>query len=134
MASTTNDGVDWVADIVREIPFELNLSVKLACIHGEQAKGSVLAALEAGRVRSLPPIAELRPGTIEACQRIVEVMGHEPFLDALEQGADSVLASRSSDAAMVTALALGSGLPAGVSLHAAKTLDSRWTIHASCSA
>jgi hypothetical protein len=50
-------------------------------------------------------------------------MGHEPFVAALDAGADVVLAGRATDTAMVAAVALKQGLPPGPTWHAAKTVE-----------
>ena len=51
------------------------------------------------------------------------MMGAEPFMRALEAGADVVLAGRASDTAIFAAVPLMRGFPAGLAWHAAKILE-----------
>ena len=51
------------------------------------------------------------------------MMGAEPFIRALEQGADVVLAGRASDTAIFASVPLMRGFPAGLAWHAAKILE-----------
>lgn len=119
----TDSGVDWVADIAREIADEDGLQFTLARIYSELSPGAVLGALEQGRVAALEPASALAPETVESCEHIVGLMGHEPITEALASGADLVLAGRASDTASVAAIALGRGLAAGPTWHAAKTVE-----------
>jgi hypothetical protein len=119
----TDAGVDWVADIAARIAAEDRLSFRMARIYSELGPETVIAAIEAGRVRPLPPSAGLTPETVRSCSHIVALMGHDPIAAALEAGADVVLAGRATDTSMVAAVALMRGLPAGPAWHAAKTVE-----------
>jgi hypothetical protein len=50
-------------------------------------------------------------------------MGAEPFMKALEAGADVILAGRASDTAIFAALPIMRGIPEGIAWHAAKILE-----------
>ena len=119
----TDSGVDWIADIAVRIAAEDRLSFRMARIYSELEAETVLAAIEDGRVRSLPPSAELTPDTVRACSHIVALMGHDPIVSALRAGAEVVLAGRATDTSMVAAVALMHGMPAGPAWHAAKTVE-----------
>jgi Acyclic terpene utilisation family protein AtuA len=121
--SGTNAGVDLVTQLAAEIAAEGRLSFRLARIYSEQSKDSLVTLLSAGKIAPLPPTGELDEETLQSCEHIVALMGHEPIVAALEEGADVVLAGRSSDTSLVAALALRAGLPAGPSWHAAKTVE-----------
>ena len=121
--SGTDLGVDWMADMAQRIGKEEGLSFRLACIYSELHPEVVVAALECGRVRPLPPAAQVSAGDVRACEHIVGLMGHEPIASALMAGADVVLAGRATDTATVAALALMSGIPPGPAWHAAKTVE-----------
>jgi hypothetical protein len=121
--SGTDAGVDMTARIVEELAVEEGLSFRLARIYSEQSADDVGHALAAGRVRPLPPARELDERTVRACAHIVGVMGHEPFVAALQQRADVILAGRASDTSLVASLALMRGLPGGPAWHAAKTVE-----------
>jgi hypothetical protein len=121
--SGVDAGVDWTRGLVEEIASEERLSFSLACIYSEQAADALAVHLRAGRIRALRPVLDLDEARLRSCKHIVGVMGHEPILAALDQGADVVLAGRSSDTALVASIALREGLPAGPSWHAAKTVE-----------
>jgi Acyclic terpene utilisation family protein AtuA len=121
--SGTDKGVDWVAELAEQIAREEGLSFSIARIYSEQSKGALARALARGRIHALAPARELNEATLRSCEHIVGVMGHEPIVAALEQGADVVLAGRASDAALVAAIALMHDLPAGPAWHAAKTVE-----------
>ncbi len=76
--SGTDSGVDWVADIAREIAGLERLALTIARIYSEQDSEALLPLLEAGRIRPLPPAGELDAGTLAGCSHIVGVLGHEP--------------------------------------------------------
>jgi hypothetical protein len=121
--SGVDAGVDWTRALVEEIASEERLSFSLACIYSEQSPDALAAHLRAGRIRALRPVLPLDEVRLRSCEHIVGVMGHEPILAALDQGADVVLAGRSSDTALVASIALREGLPAGPAWHAAKTVE-----------
>ncbi|CAN5342515.1 acyclic terpene utilization AtuA family protein [soil metagenome] len=121
--SGTDSGVDWTADIAREIAAEENLSFTLARIYSELDRETVLDALGAGRTRALEPASPLTAEVVRSCEHIVGLMGHEPIAAALDAGADLVLTGRASDTASVAAIALRRGIAAGPTWHAAKTVE-----------
>ena len=51
------------------------------------------------------------------------MMGEEPFLRAVDQGADVVIAGRASDCAIFAGLPIRMGVPPGLAWHAAKLLE-----------
>lgn len=121
--SGTDDGVDWVAGIAREILNEEHLDLTVARIYSEQSAHSLKDALNDGRIHPLPPAVELAAETLESSTHIVGVMGAQPFIDALEAGADVVLGGRATDTAVAAAVPIMRGLPAGPSWHAAKIVE-----------
>jgi Acyclic terpene utilisation family protein AtuA len=121
--SGVDAGVDWTRGLVEEIATEERLSFSLACIYSEQSADALAAQLGRGRIRALRPVLPLDDARLYSCQHIVGVMGHEPILEALDQGANVVLAGRASDTALVASIALRAALPAGPAWHAAKTVE-----------
>lgn len=109
--------------LVEEIAREEGLAFRLAVVHGEIDKSWFKSAWRAGRVRPMPGVPELDEHTIDCSVRLVAQMGAEPYLRAFDQGADVVIAGRSSDAAIFAALAIAGGMPAGPSWHAGKVLE-----------
>lgn len=115
--------LEWTFGILREIAREESLSFRLALIHAEQDKAYLKRRLGEGRVKPLHPAPQFDERTIERAERIVGMMGAEPFLRALEAGADVVLAGRSSDTAIFAGLPMQRGFAPGLAWHAAKILE-----------
>jgi hypothetical protein len=51
------------------------------------------------------------------------MMGEEPYMRALENGADVIIAGRSSDCAIFAGIPIGRGVAPGIAWHAAKILE-----------
>lgn len=116
-------GVDLLRGICLEVAAELGQSVKIAAIYGEQQAATVTQALADGRVLPLNPQRPIDQALIERCSRIVASMGVEPFIHALEQGADIIVAGRATDTAVLACLPIMRGAPAGPAWHAGKIME-----------
>lgn len=112
-----------VAAMARDIAHEDGLHFKLALIHAEQDKASLKRRVAAGRVRGLAHQPPLSDETIDRAARIVGMMGPEPFIEALDAGAQVVLAGRSSDPASWAAAATRAQLPPAPAWYAGKMLE-----------
>jgi hypothetical protein len=71
----------------------------------------------------LPPSEPLTDDLIDACDHIVALLGPEPYIAALEAGADIVLGGRTTDTAVLAAVPLMKGAGTGPSWHAGKTAE-----------
>lgn len=111
------------ATLVREIAREEGLSFRMALIHAEQSKESLIERIENGTTKPLGKMAPLDRGTVERAERIVGMMGPEPIARALEQGAQVILAGRSSDPAQWAAPAMRAGIPPAPAWYAGKMLE-----------
>lgn len=116
-------GVAWTRDIAIEIARELGLKPKIAAIFCEQDKAVLKAKNAAGEIKPLAALGPLSDETIEVCEHIVAVMGPEPYIAALEAGADIVLGGRTTDTAVLASFALMKGASAGPAWHAAKVAE-----------
>ncbi|HYF17732.1 MAG TPA: acyclic terpene utilization AtuA family protein, partial [Ramlibacter sp.] len=127
IGSCGTGGADAQVELVRgmalEIAREEQLSFRLATIRSEQTKDYLLQRLREGRIQPLDPAPPFDAGVIERSAHVVGMMGAEPFIRALEAGADVVLAGRASDTAIFAAVPLMRGFPAGLAWHAAKILE-----------
>lgn len=112
-----------VRDIVLEIAQQESLRFTLALIHAEQSKGYLRRRLREGRIKPLHPAPKFDEAVIDRSECIVGMMGAEPYLQALDAGADVVLAGRSSDTAIFAGLPVRHGFPPGAAWHAAKILE-----------
>jgi hypothetical protein len=110
-------------DLVHEIAREEGLHFKLAVIHSEQKKSWIKERLTAGRIHPLGSAGPLSAEVIDRTERIVGMMGPEPYMTALDQGAQVILAGRSTDPAPWAALAMHRGMPPGPAWYAGKMLE-----------
>ncbi len=102
---------------------EKKLNFKLATIHAEVDKEYVKKKIRAGQVEPLGPVPELTEAEVDKTTRIVAQMGVEPFVRALEGGAQVVIAGRANDPSMFSALPLMRGFDQGLAMHMAKILE-----------
>jgi len=110
-------------DLVVEVASELGLHFRLGVVHAELDKGRVVEALRRGEIAGLGPVPELSVAAIESSVRIVAQMGPEPLVQALESGADVVLAGRAYDPAVFAAVPLMRGCSRGPAVHLGKILE-----------
>ena len=110
-------------EIIEEIAREKHLSFKLAVIEAEQDKGYLKKKLAAGDIAPLLPAQPITAEDIDASERIVAQMGEEPFIQALNEGADVILAGRAYDPSVFAALAIKEGFDKGLAIHLGKILE-----------
>jgi hypothetical protein len=115
--------LDWTAQIVVEVAGELGIRPKIALLYSEQDKADLKARNAAGQITPLAPLGPLDDADIDACEHIVAAMGPEPYMAALQAGADIVLGGRTTDTAVLACFALLHGAPAGPAWHAAKIAE-----------
>ena len=115
--------VELTVDIIREIAREKQLSFKLAVIQSEFDKEFVKENLRAGKITPLYPAKQITEEELGESVRIVAQMGEEPFMEALENGADVILAGRSYDPSVFAALAIKEGFNKGLAIHMGKILE-----------
>jgi hypothetical protein len=121
--SGADAGVDWTADIAREIAREHGLKPKIALLYSEQ-NGEVLKRKNAaGAIRPLPPAGPVSDEAIDACAHIVALMGPEPYIRALSEGADVILGGRTTDTAVIAAVALMRESNVAAAWHGAKVTE-----------
>jgi len=118
-----DDGVAWMRDIALEIAREEGLKFRLGLIRSEQDKGFLKEELREGRITPLNPAPEISEAIIDRSSHIVAMMGHEPITEAIEAGADVILAGRASDTALFAAVPLMRKADPGSAWHAAKVLE-----------
>lgn len=110
-------------DIILEIAQEKKLAFTLAVIESEQDKGLLKQKLAKGEITPLAPAKTLTAEDIDASERIVAQMGEEPFIHALQQGANVILAGRAYDPSVFAALAVKEGFDKGLAIHMGKILE-----------
>jgi ribosome modulation factor len=112
-----------VAQMVRDIAREEGLHFNLALIHAEQEKAKIASRIREGRTAPLGRMAPLDEATVQRATRIVGMCGPEPYMRALDQGAQVVIGGRSSDPAPFAANAMRAQLPPGPAWYAGKMLE-----------
>lgn len=113
----------WTVEIVREIAAEQGLRFKMAVIQAEQDRAYLHEQLEQGAIFDFETGRELTPEDIDACSHIVGQMGVEPVIEALQSGAEVVVAGRAFDAALTAALPIMNGIDRGLALHMGKIVE-----------
>ena len=115
--------VEFALNIVEEIAREKKLSFKLAVINSEFDKEFIKAKLAKGHITPLEPAKPLEEKDVDEAVRIVAQMGEEPYIKALEEGAQVILAGRSYDPSVFAALAIKEGFDKGLAIHLGKILE-----------
>lgn len=115
--------VDWVVEIVKEIATEQSLHFKLAEIKTELTHEQLYHYMEEGRLHPLEGAPAFTDRDLDTLSRCISVIGAEPFIKALEEGAQVVIAGRSTDTSIFAAVPIMHGLENGFAWHAAKVLE-----------
>lgn len=111
------------ADLVREIAREEGLSFKMALIHAEQPRDRLLDWAARGITKPLATMPALDADRVNRAERVVAMMGPEPFARSLDAGAQVILAGRSSDPAQWAAPAIRAGMAPAPAWYAGKMLE-----------
>jgi len=116
-------GLQSFREIVEEISREKGLHFRVAFIDSEQDKGYLQQRLKDGKIKPLAPSPNLTEDDINRSTHIVGMMGTEPLVKALEQGAQVIIAGRTSDSALFAAVPIMKGIPLAPAWHMAKVID-----------
>jgi Acyclic terpene utilisation family protein AtuA len=121
--SGNDAALDWMRDIALEIAREHGLHPRIALLYSEQSPALMKNKAAAGRITPLAPMVDADPELFARCEHIVALMGPEPYMAALEAGADIVLGGRTTDTAVLAALPLLRGAGCAASWHAGKIAE-----------
>jgi len=119
----TDGQLERLVVIARAIAREEKLSFKLATIRSEQDKGYLKKKLREERIKPLANAPVLDEAVIDRSVHIVGMCGIEPYVEALQNGADVILAGRSSDTSIFAALPVMKGFNPATVWHMAKILE-----------
>lgn len=115
--------VDTFLKLFKEIAVRHTLHFRLAIIYADMDKTIVLEALRKNKISPCGPAPTLTEDSVQHSAHIVGQMGTVPFIEALEAGADVIIAGRSCDTAIFAAYPIWKGFDAGLALHAAKIAE-----------
>lgn len=115
--------VDAFLKILREIAARRHLHFRLAVIYADIEKAVVLDALSKNKISPCGPAPTLTEDIVHHSVNLVGQMGTDPFIEALEAGADVIIAGRSCDTAIFSAYPIWKGFDVGLTLHAAKIAE-----------
>ena len=110
-------------ELIVEVAREKGFHFSLATIYSDLTKDYLHERIKAGETGPLDGAQSLTHEAIEKCDRIVGVMGIEPYVAALSQGAEVVIAGRSSDTAIFAAPPLMAGRGVAPAWHSGKILE-----------
>lgn len=119
----TNAGVDNVVGMIKEVAQEHALHFRLAKIYSDIPKERIISAIKNGEVRDFEAGLELKAEDVEASTGLVGQMGDEPFRQALDKGADVIVAGRSCDDSAIAAFAIWKGVNPSLAIHMGKILE-----------
>jgi hypothetical protein len=111
----------FMVDVAKETFEELYIKdVKVAVISGHIENDLLI-----GHINDLRPLGNMPPLTVEAIANsaIVGQMGIAPFITALDEGAQVILAGRACDVAIFAADPIRRGIDPGLAFHAAHILE-----------
>jgi hypothetical protein len=115
--------VDSFLKILKDVAAKNNLHFRLAVIYADIDSSVVLDALNKNNISQSSTAGELTPETVKQSVNIVGQMGTDPFIEALQAGADVIIAGRSCDTAIFSAYPIWKGFDPGLTLHAAKIAE-----------
>jgi hypothetical protein len=119
----TDNMVDESADIVAEIFKEEGFTGKIAKVYSQQKSEVLKKKWDEGKIHPLECAPPVSRETFDECTNIVAVLGAEPFIEALNKGADVVLCGRATDTAIIAALPVHWGCNVAAAWHGAKTVE-----------
>ena len=115
--------VEWTFNILERVVKSTGKKARIAVIYSDVNRKWLSSKLHKGNVKPLGPVASLTNSEIRSARNIVAVMGISPYIEALENGADIILAGRSNDPAIFASFAIWKGIKKSLAFHAGKILE-----------
>ena len=119
----TNGMVDWMENITIELAEELNQNIKIAKLYCQQEKNFIKKKFQLSKIFPLNPAPMLNDQLIEEMTNIVALAGAEQIQECINTGAEIILAGRTTDTAIISALPLMKGANPGSSWHGSKVVE-----------
>ena len=115
--------LDSTVTLIKNIARAKGFRFKLARIGADIDPELLKQCLENDQVKTFELGNDLTVDDIDRSERIVAQMGMEPFIAALEMGADVIVAGRAYDPAVIAALPMMKGFDPGLAIHMGKILE-----------
>ncbi|WP_457090359.1 acyclic terpene utilization AtuA family protein [Microvirga sp. P5_D2] len=115
--------VDRTVSIVRSIAKDLGLNFKLAWIYSDIPIERAKKAVKAGEVQDFEAGTPLTAQMLDETVSLVAQMGHEPICEALDGGADVIIAGRACDDSVIASYPIWRGTDPALAIHMGKILE-----------
>jgi hypothetical protein len=113
--------LDFMVSVAKKVFGDLGVSgLKVAVISGHA--DDVVLAGRAGNMESIGHMPAVTEDLIKNCHKVGQ-MGIAPFIEALDRGAEVILAGRACDVAIFAADPIRRGIPPGLAFHAGHILE-----------
>lgn len=120
----TNEHVDLLVELVKEIAEEEGLALKIASIYSDIPKETVSKALANNQIVNMKNVPTLTEAEIQAATVITAQMGAEPYLALLaDEAVDVIIGGRSYDPAPTAALGIHYGFEPALAWHMGKIIE-----------
>lgn len=121
--SGSNVQLEWTAAIVRDLARKHGWHFPMALVPAELDVQHVREAQRAGKIVDFEAGYLPTERDLDATVRVVAQMGPEPFVSALERGAQVILAGRACDDSIFASLPILRGYDPGLATHMGKILE-----------
>ena len=118
-----NVHVDNVIEILKEVVEENELKIKVAVIYSEISNEYVKRKYKENKVIPFNNSLELTEEDIDNTVRFVSQIGIDPFIKALDNEVDVIIAGRACDTAIYAAPVIKAGYEHGLAFHMAKIME-----------
>lgn len=115
--------VDQTVAIVREIAAERKLSFRLAYIYADVPVARAKEALARNEIDRFEASFDLTDELLDQTVALVAQMGYEPIVEALQGGADVIIAGRACDDCAIAAYPIAEGADGASAIHMGKILE-----------
>lgn len=119
----SDEGVDTVCELIREICEEAGIHKKIAKLYSQQDPEKIKQKYREGKINPLQGAPAISEKTFDACSTIVALLGAEAYEEAFKNGAEIIIGGRATDTAVMAAYPLMKGCDPASCWHAAKTVE-----------
>lgn len=121
--SGSDEALDKTVELAKEIANEENLEFELAKIYANVDRDRFKEGIDNDDIVNIDYEKELTGDDVDRSETIVGMTGLEPYVEAIEAGADVILGGRSVDVAPMAAFPIAMGYDKGLALHMGKILE-----------